>query len=97
MLSSYLYDRIEFINREQKRQIEIHKWISSERVGYDRGDEAKLEWVEKYAPIFRRWAEKLPYTCVRCRERCSNNREGMCYNPFDVCRIEYIEKDQAAS
>ena len=65
------YNHIALINREQKRQIEIHKWLVSERLHRDAGDEAVLEWAEKYAPLFRKWAESLPYNCMSCREACT--------------------------
>lgn len=88
------YDRIELINREQRRQIEIHKWIQSEKSGYDLKDEATLEWIEKYAPLFRKWAESLPYTCMHCGACKGPNAVGMCPTPFDQKRIDFIEKDK---
>lgn len=85
------YNHIALINREQKRQIEIHKWLVSERLHRDAGDEAVLEWAEKYAPLFRKWAESLPYNCVSCREACTCIRENMCQDPFNEKRLKYIE------
>jgi hypothetical protein len=85
------YNHIDLINKEQKRQIEIHKWISSERAGRDLNDEATLEWVEKYASLFRKWAESLPYNCVSCREECDRRMNDMCQDPFNEHRVKYIE------
>jgi hypothetical protein len=85
------YNHIELINREQKRQIEIHKWIASEKAGKDLSDEAVLEWAEKYAPLFRKWAESLPYNCVSCKEVCTCLRNDMCQDPFNEKRLKYIE------
>jgi hypothetical protein len=86
------HDHIEIINLEQKKRIEIHKWITSEKAGRDLGDEAILEWVEKYAPVFREWAESLPYTCVHCG--CCNgpNGKGLCPKPFDPIRLKFLEQ-----
>lgn len=86
------YNHIDLINKEQRRQMEMHAWIVSEKARKDIGEQAKEEWVEKYAPGFRRWAESLVYTCVSCRKNCSCNKEGMCQNPFDEDRIKFIEK-----
>ena len=44
---------------EQAHQMEIHKWIESEKAKRDLGDLAMLEWVSKFAAIFRReWEAK---------------------------------------
>lgn len=34
-----------------------HKWIESEKAGYDVGDCAFIDWIKKYAAIFREWYE----------------------------------------
>jgi succinate dehydrogenase/fumarate reductase flavoprotein subunit len=44
---------IDFLQK-QKKKIEEHKWISSEKVGHDLGQEAVHEWITKYAKIFRK-------------------------------------------
>lgn len=43
--SRYMYDQI--------KEIEIYKWIESEKAGYDLGSKAVREWIEKYAKEFR--------------------------------------------
>jgi hypothetical protein len=44
---------------EQAHQMEIHKWIESEKARRDLGDPALLDWVQKFAAIFRKeWEEK---------------------------------------
>jgi hypothetical protein len=37
---------------EQRREIERHKWIESEKAGKDLGTEAVIDWILKYADIF---------------------------------------------
>ena len=36
----------------QKREIERHKWIESEKAGRDLGNEAVIDWILKYAHEF---------------------------------------------
>ena len=31
-----------------------HKWIESEKVGYDLGEKAMLDWVDKYSEGFEK-------------------------------------------
>lgn len=38
----------------QIEEIDRHKWIESQKAGYDLGDLAVFDWVEKYAATFRR-------------------------------------------
>jgi len=85
---------IEAINKEQRRQIEIHKWIQSEKCGRDLADEAVLEWIEKYAPLFRKWAKTLPFTCVNCGSCPGPKSNGMCTRPFDEERLKFIESNR---
>ena len=46
----------------QAREIERHKWIESEKAGRDLGSEAVIDWILKYADVFRLinfWTRKL--------------------------------------
>ena len=36
---------------KQIEEISKHKWIESEKAGYDRGEEAVKEWIKKYGKI----------------------------------------------
>jgi hypothetical protein len=81
------YDHISLINKEQLRQIELHKWIRSEQAGKDLSDEAVLEWLEKYAPLFRAWSETIPYVCIKCG-LCEGR--VMCDRPFEPQRIRHL-------
>ncbi len=38
----------------QIEEIDRHKWIESQKAGYDLGDRAVFDWVEKHAATFRR-------------------------------------------
>lgn len=46
----------ELINR-QLDEMAKHKWIESEKVGYDLGEKALFDWVEKHSEQFLK--EKL--------------------------------------
>ncbi|MGQ9485924.1 MAG: hypothetical protein ACUVSA_13390 [Desulfosoma sp.] len=39
--------------RLQLQEILKHKWIESEKAGRDLGQEAVLDWIERYAEAFR--------------------------------------------
>jgi len=80
------------INEEQIRQMNIHKWLESEKSGRDLGEDAVLDWIEKHARNFREWAEKVPYMCARCGICGSPKDEKTCVMPFDEERMIYIEK-----
>jgi hypothetical protein len=47
---------------EQLAEMSKHKWIESEKVGYDLGEEAMLEWVEKYSQMGRLKKKRMPET-----------------------------------
>ncbi len=38
----------------QIEEIDRYKWIESQKAGYDLGDRAVFDWVEKHAATFRR-------------------------------------------
>lgn len=46
------------ILRKELEEILKHKWIESEKAGYDLGDQAVWDWVEKYACEFREYWQK---------------------------------------
>ena len=41
--------------RDQCQEIQKHKWIESEKKGYDLGVMAELEWVRQFARDYRDW------------------------------------------
>lgn len=85
-------DHVKQVNCEQKRQIEIYKWLESERAGRDMSERAVMEWIRKYALTFRQWAETIPYGCEKCGlcEDCSDRVE--CCKPFDEERLRRIKE-----
>lgn len=42
----------------QIEEIKKHKYITSQKAGYDRGREAECEWIRLYAAKVRAWAMK---------------------------------------
>lgn len=46
------------ILHKELEEILKHKWIESEKVGYDLGDQAVWDWVQKYAHEFREYWQK---------------------------------------
>ena len=46
-------------NKIQMLEMEKHKWIESDKSGFDIGERAYLDWIKKHARIFRNeWVEK---------------------------------------
>ncbi len=43
---------------EQAEEIRRHKWIESERAGRDLGQEAVVDWIDRYAETWREWREE---------------------------------------
>ena len=41
--------------RDEIEEIQRHKWIESEKVGYDLGDRAVQDWICKFAARYRNW------------------------------------------
>lgn len=83
-------DHVKQVNLEQTRQIEKHKWIESEKAGKDRSDEAIMEWINKYAISFRKWAESIPYECRNCGLCPECERREECHRPFDEERLRRL-------
>jgi len=79
-----------FILNEEIRQMDIHKWLLSEKCGYNLGDWAYFDWIKKYAEPFRIWAMTIPDDCICCG-LCST-KESTCSNPFNNHRIQFLTK-----
>ena len=86
-------DHIKQINLEQKRQIEIYKWIESEKAGHDLSVEAEIAWVDKYARDFRAWVETIPFECKNCGLCPSDCNREECKDPFNEERLRRINID----
>lgn len=43
----------------QREEMQKHRWIESEKHGFDLGDSAYMDWIKKYAKLFREyWTSK---------------------------------------
>jgi len=48
------------INRAQILEMEKHKWIESEKVGYDLGQKAVFDWIDRFSGPFRHyWTQNI--------------------------------------
>ncbi len=47
--------------KTQCDEINKHKWIESEKKGYDLGNIACKDWIDKYSKQFKEWALTQPY------------------------------------
>jgi len=57
---AWLHKKQKEDNEAQKLEIERHKWIESQKAGRDIGErEAIQDWVNKYAPVWRKERESL--------------------------------------
>ena len=84
---------LRYLNEEQRHQIELHKYLTSESSKKDRGEDACIEWVEKYAASFRAWAESIPVKCIHCGYCIGVADDKDCIRPFNQLRIDMIEKE----
>lgn len=76
------------VNNEQRKRILEHKWIESEKCGYDIGETAVFGWIETYAESFRAWADSIPFHCFECGF-CDSSCHGTdCSFPFESTRLE---------
>jgi len=51
--TDWRHDQLEDELAAQRREIEKHKWIESERAGRDLGDAAILDWIVRFAARWR--------------------------------------------
>ena len=78
-----------FILNEQIKQIQIHKWIESEKNHRDMAEDAVNDWVIKYAKGFRSWSNTLSDLCINCPQKCQKD-SSECLNPFNELRIQKL-------
>ena len=53
------YEKLKQYMADQIKEIEIHKWLESEKANRDLGEEAVKDWIEKHAAEFReRWEKE---------------------------------------
>lgn len=84
-------DHVKQANKEQRRQIEIHNWIESERAGRDVSESSSIDWANKYASSFRDWAETIPYNCINCGLCPDSEYRKECCRPFDEERLRRLK------
>jgi len=82
---------IKKIHEEQRRQMEIYKWIKSEQSRENLGETCLYGWVEKHAKAFREWAESIPLECTHCGQCMSGVTGLQCSNPFNEKRLGLID------
>ena len=75
---------------EQRRHLEIHKWLMSEARGMDVGENAYVDWIKKYAARFTEWANTLPSECIGCGSCIGDTTE--CAEPFNEKRLSILGK-----
>lgn len=81
---------IKYTCAEEIRQMNIFKWIESEKCGSDIGEQACFEWVQKYAKTFREFTKTLPEQCINCGLNCPKN-SNECVNPFNENRVKFFQ------
>lgn len=82
---------VERVNKEEIRQMNIHRWIESEKAGKNLGEDAYIDWIKRYAASFREWVTSLPEDCVGCGNCGKELTGGDCHQPFNENRIKFIE------
>jgi len=85
---------LKYLNAEQRHQIEMYRWIRSERVGHDIGERCTLDWVYNYAAVFREWAENIPTQCIQCGlTGCQGpDTDNECCSPFNDLRLNLMQR-----
>lgn len=68
-------------NLAQKKEIEKHKWLESEKAGRDLGDAPIYEWKEEHAPFWREWRESLEANGFLSKKMTVNNKSGLHMRP----------------
>jgi len=49
----------------QRRAIERYKWLRGQELGYDPGEKAVQEWIEKYAAEYRKEYEEVYQQAIK--------------------------------
>ena len=58
-MSDEEYEKLKQYMADQIKEIELYKWLESEKANRDLGEEAVKDWIEKHAAEFReRWEKK---------------------------------------
>ena len=58
-MSDEEYEKLKQYMADQIKEIELYKWLESEKANRDLGEEAVKDWIEKHAAEFReRWEKE---------------------------------------
>lgn len=57
-MSDEEYEKLKQYMDDQIKEIELYKWLESEKANRDLGEEAVKDWIEKHAAEFRESWEK---------------------------------------
>ena len=58
-MSDEEYEKLKQYMADQIKEIELYKWLESEKANRDLGEEAAKDWIEKHAAEFReRWEKE---------------------------------------
>ena len=57
-MSDEEYEKLKQYMADQIKEIELYKWLESEKANRDLGEEAIKDWIEKHAAEFRERGEK---------------------------------------
>ena len=77
----------QLVHMEEIRQMQIHRWIESEKAQTDLGEAPYFDWVKKYAKIYRDWVMTVPDHCINCGLCKGSNK---CHQPLHEKRIKFI-------
>lgn len=83
---------LKYICPEEVRLMDLYEHGESERCRHSLGNESHMEWIKKYAAIFRDWSKTIPEACVNCGLNCQKDTTE-CIDPFNPHRIHYLKKD----
>lgn len=69
-------------NKAQEKEIEVHKWLESEKKGYDLGyDAASKDWIAKHAKPWRIGIESFENNAFERLEAVLENKTGLHLRP----------------
>ena len=84
------FHKTNMVNKEQLQHMERHRWICSEKLGYDVGETGFYDWVDKHAKDFRSWVDTIPFRCLECGFCEGSGLSGLCQHPFDIERYRKL-------
>ena len=83
---------LKYTSLEEIRLMTLYEHEESEKRGHALGNEGYLEWIKKFADIFRDWSNELSENCVDCGLNCQRD-STQCIDPYNSHRVHYLPKD----